>query len=241
MVFLEICRLSHCLSVCIPLSSVRSFLGLQKVGTIYASSWKYIFEAVTVFQNIILKFIAIFSEGYHIIIAVSTLESIRNSQIDNTVVLSHFYGLPRYFGWQSNSTKLDSLVPRHALPGFKIHPPAASRKTIKIGNEKIKQIACNCNCFRSLAGMCAAVRYCILCFSFFICPCLAFLMRKWFHKLFAGVVYFETSVTVGPRGMAKKPKERTHPFPSYYFSCQTFRHLKLSVCDVFILAKGKGS
>jgi len=73
-------------------------LGLQKVGTNYASNWKYVFEAVIVIQNKILKFIAIFFEGYYIIIASSTLESIRNSQIDNTVVLSHFYGLPRYFG-----------------------------------------------------------------------------------------------------------------------------------------------
>jgi len=82
--FLEICRLSHCLSVCLPLSSIRSYLGLQKVGTNYASNWKYVFEAVIVIQNKILKFIAIFFEGYHIIIASSTLESIRNSQIDNT-------------------------------------------------------------------------------------------------------------------------------------------------------------
>jgi len=121
--------------------------------------------------------------------------------------------------------------------------PSAQRKTIwyeylkkKRKSSKLPAIAI---VFAPRPHVCRC-RLLYFMFSMFYLPGLVFLMRKWFHKLFAGVVYSETLVTVGPRGWLKAERRRcdAHPFPLYYFSCRTFRHLKLSVCYVFIPAKG---
>lgn len=163
----------------------------------------------------------------------------------NTDCPASLYGLLRHFSWQSNSTKLDSLVARHALAGSKFTLPRTfcSKKNnmVRVFEKKRKssKLPAIAIVFAPRPHVCRC-RLLYFMFSIFYLPGLAFLMRKWFHKLFAGVVYSETLVTVGPRGWLKAERRRcdAHPFPLYYFSCRTFRHLKLSVCYVFIPAKG---